>query len=52
MQYSKVGFRGAALTSNVVGVQGTKDRDGGILAVAPTTWTGFIAKIKHGELDH
>ncbi|PKW14286.1 DUF397 domain-containing protein [Saccharopolyspora spinosa] len=41
-----------ALTSNVVGVRDTKNRNGGTLAVAPEIWTGFVTKIKHGELDH
>lgn len=40
-----------ALATHVVGIRDTKDRDGGTLSVAPTSWTGFIAKIKHGDLD-
>ena len=34
-----------------VAVRDTKDRNGGVLLVAPTDWAAFIEGVKAGEFD-
>jgi hypothetical protein len=36
---------------NGVAVRDSKDRDGGVLVVAGTEWTGFLAAVKRGGFD-